>query len=83
MLRSAYAAQRVDRDRNSDGTLETSFDPFGFMDEEEHCPTAEEVLLELGFGGPAQGVERVPERFLHPSQVGTASGTSGLFCVRV
>ena len=71
VLRSAFAAQRIDRNTPSDGTLslESSFDPFGLLDEDEYFPTAEEVLLELGFGGPAQGIDRVPERFLHPSQV--------------
>ena len=69
MLRNAYAAQRLDR---SDGTVSASFDSSNFEleeDSEEEYPV-EELLLDLGFGGPAQGLERVPERFLQPSQVG-------------
>lgn len=74
MLRSAFAAQRLDRYPPSEGTqsLDSSYDPFGLLDEDECFPTAEELLLELGFGGPAQGIDRVPERFLQPSQVKTS-----------
>lgn len=99
MLRSAYAAQRLDRMNllhhgngpsaqpagiQSDGTVSLSFDssnldgffgvggyePFteGDVDDEDEYP-AEQLLLNLGFGGPPQGLERVPERFLQPSQV--------------
>lgn len=70
MLRSAYAAQRNDQ-LNSSFQSETtafsfdsSFDCYG---NEE--PDAENLLLLLGFGGPSQGFDRIPERFLQPSAV--------------
>ena len=69
MLRTAFAAQRVDRN-NSEGTY--SFDSSvldGFGEEENTFQSTEDFLLELGFGGPSLGLERVPERFLQSSQV--------------
>lgn len=70
MLRNAFAAQRLDR--TSEGTYSfdsSTMDMFGTADEEDSFPAAEDFLLELGFGGPPQGLERIPERFLQSSQV--------------
>lgn len=70
MLRNAFAAQRLDR--TSEGTYSfdsSTMDMFGTADEEDSFPAAEDFLLELGFGGPPQGIERIPERFLQSSQV--------------
>lgn len=71
MLRTAFAAQRLDRTA-SEGTYSfdsSTIDPFGMYDEEDSFPSAEELLIQLGFGGPSQGLDRVPERFLQSSQV--------------
>jgi len=76
MLRTAYAAQRYDQPSTSfqsEATLfsfDSSFDLYG---NEE--PDAENLLMLLGFGGPSQGFDRIPERFLQPSQVNTKSPT--------
>ena len=60
MLRAAFS-QRLE---TSDGTG-FSFDSFDqdVYDETEESD-AEELLFELGFGGPSHGVERIPDRFL-------------------
>ena len=70
MLRTAYAAQRYDQpgvsfqSETTAFSLDSSADIFG---NEE--PDAENMLMQLGFGGPSQGFDRIPERFLQPSQV--------------
>lgn len=71
MLRAAYAAQRVEQGYRSFQSETSTFShdsglDFIFGNNE---PGPEEFLFELGFGGPAQGVERVPKRFLKPSQL--------------
>ncbi len=71
MLRTAFAAQRLDR-TNSEGTFSfdsSTMDAFGMCDDEYSLPSAEDLLLQMGFGGPSQGLDRVPERFLQSSQV--------------
>lgn len=71
MLRNAFAAQRFDR-TNSEGTYSfdsSTMDAFGYYEEEDSFPAAEDLLIQLGFGGPSQGLDRVPERFLQSSQV--------------
>lgn len=69
MLRAAFS-QRLDK---SDGTG-FSFDSYDrdatvvdVFDEPEEFTDAEELLFELGFGGPNYGFERIPDRFLTPS----------------
>jgi len=70
MLRTAYAAQRYDQpgvsfqSETTAFSLDSSADIFG---NEE--PDAENMLMQLGFGGPSQGFDRIPERFLQPSQL--------------
>ena len=69
MLRTAYAAQRFDQP-NTSFQSETTFSydsSLDFLGNEE--PDAENLLILLGFGGPSQGLDRIPERFLQPSQV--------------
>ena len=68
MLRAAFS-QRLDK---SDGTG-FSFDSYDrdgtvidVFDEPEEFEDAEELLFELGFGGPSYGMERIPVRFLTP-----------------
>lgn len=71
MLRTAFAAQRLDR-TNSEGTVSfdsSTLDVFGVCDDEYSLPSAEDLLLQMGFGGPSHGLDRVPERFLQSSQV--------------
>lgn len=69
MLRTAYAAQRFDQP-NTSFQSETTFSydsSLDFLGNEE--PDAENLLILLGFGGPSQGLDRIPERFLQPSQL--------------
>lgn len=71
ILRTAFAAQRLDR-TNSEGTFSfdsSTLEAFGLCDDEDSFPSAEDLLLQMGFGGPSHGLDRVPERFLQPSQV--------------
>ena len=71
MLRTAFAAQRLDK-TNSEGTFSfdsSTMDVFGMCDDEYSIPSAEDLLLQMGFGGPSHGLDRVPERFLQSSQV--------------
>ena len=71
MLRAAFAAQRLEQNNSFQSETPTqSFDSGmeHIMNEDEENET-EEFLLELGFGGPPQGAERVPDRFLRPSQM--------------
>lgn len=78
MLRAAYAAQRVEhglgygypslQSETSTFSHDSGLD-FLLGASNQHEPGPEEFLLDLGFGGPAQGVERVPKRFLKPSQL--------------
>ncbi|KAG5895990.1 hypothetical protein JTB14_005096 [Gonioctena quinquepunctata] len=52
--------------QSDDGSSHCSVDSFL----EQRKPDPETVLLELGFGPKkSQGVNRIPERFLHPSKV--------------
>ncbi|XP_045034253.1 uncharacterized protein LOC116933195 isoform X1 [Daphnia magna] len=71
ILRTAFAAQRLDR-TNSEGTFSfdsSTLEAFGLCDDEDSFPSAEDLLLQMGFGGPSHGLDRVPERFLQPSQM--------------
>ena len=71
MLRAAYAAQRdqsnpSQQSESSIFSMDSSFDYF--LNREEQDP--EELLMDLGFGGPSHGLDRIPERFIQqPSQV--------------
>lgn len=88
MLRSAFAAQRMQTDRTTSEGGTYSFDSSTTIDlpavvnnetellavdvddeDDSLYPSAEDFLFELGFGGPPQGIERIPQRFLQSSQV--------------
>jgi len=71
MLRAAFAAQRLEQNNSFQSETPTqSFDSgMEHMMKEDDENETEEFLLELGFGGPPQGAERVPDRFLRPSQL--------------
>ena len=49
-------------------------DVFGLCDAEESFLSAESLLIQLGFGGPSQGLDRIPQRFLQASQVFSLDG---------
>lgn len=72
MMRAVFAAQRTAEPNNSfqsEFSNVSAESPLDYLFGGPPDPGPEEFLMQLGFGGPSVGVERVPERFLKPSQL--------------